>query len=152
MIVVGNKAPAFTLLNQNGEKVSLSDFLGKKVVLYFYPKDNTQGCSEQADLFNKMYELFKENNIEIIGISKDSIKSHIKFIEKYDLKFMLLSDEQKEVLQLYDVFKEKSMYGKMVMSTVRSTFIIDENGNVEKIFSKVKAKNNPEEVRDYFSL
>ena len=143
MIEVGMKAPDFELLNQDNELVKLSDYLGKKVILYFYPKDNTAGCSAQACGFSALYPQFLEKDAVVLGVSKDSVKSHQKFKEKYNLGFTLLSDESLDVIKAYDVWKEKNMYGKKVMGVVRTTFLIDENGYIVKIFNKVKAKDNP---------
>ena len=137
------KAPDFELLNQDNELVKLSDYLGKKVILYFYPKDNTAGCSAQACGFSALYPQFLEKDAVVLGVSKDSVKSHQKFKEKYNLGFTLLSDESLDVIKAYDVWKEKNMYGKKVMGVVRTTFLIDENGYIVKIFNKVKAKDNP---------
>lgn len=148
MLEVGTKAPDFTLLNQDGESVSLSQYLGKKVILYFYPKDNTPGCSQQACGFAKLYPEFQQKDAIILGISKDSVKSHKKFQEKYQLPFPILSDPELEVIQAYDVWKEKNMYGKKVMGVVRTTYLIDENGMIEKAYTKVKAAKNPEDMLD----
>ena len=146
MIQVGQKAPLFTLNDKDGKKVSLSDFLGKKVVLYFYPRDNTPGCTRQACAFAQSYSLFKEKNVEVIGISKDSVASHVKFAEKYSLPFVLLSDPELEAIKAYDVWQEKKMCGKVGMGVVRTTFIIDEEGNIEKIMPKVKPDTNALEI------
>ena len=146
IIKEGMKAPDFTLLDKEGNKISLSDFKGKKVVLYFYPKDNTSGCTKQAVAFASLYPKFKEKNVEIIGISKDSVASHVKFAEKYSLPFVLLSDEEKEAIFAYDVWQEKKMCGKVSMGVVRTTFIIDENGIIEKIINKVKPDTNATDV------
>ena len=146
MIEAGMKAPEFTLNDKDGKSVSLSDFLGKKVVLYFYPKDNTPGCTRQACAFAGAYEEFKNKNIEVIGISKDSVASHVKFAEKYNLPFILLSDTELEAIKAYGVWQEKKLYGKVSMGVVRTTFIIDENGNVEKIMPKVKPDTNAAEI------
>lgn len=142
----GTKAPDFTLPNKDGNMVSLSDFLGKKVVLYFYPKDNTPGCTRQACAFAAAYNGFKEKNVEVIGISKDSTASHVKFAEKYNLPFTLLSDSELEVIKAYGVWQEKKLYGKVSMGVVRSTYIIDENGLIEKAMPKVKPDTNAEEI------
>ena len=142
----GTKAPDFTLPDKDGKNVSLSDFLGKKVVLYFYPKDNTPGCTRQACAFAAAYDGFKEKNVEVIGISKDSIASHVKFAEKYNLSFTLLSDSELEVIKAYGVWQEKKLYGKVSMGVVRTTYIIDENGFVEKVMPKVKPDTNAEEI------
>jgi peroxiredoxin Q/BCP len=143
---VGNKAPAFTLPNQDGKKVSLKDFLGKKVVLYFYPKDNTPGCTKEACDFRDTFPKFEKSNAVILGVSPDTPESHKKFIEKHNLNFTLLSDTKKKVLEKYGVWKEKSMYGRKYMGVERTTVIIDENGRIEKIFPKVKVKGHAEEV------
>ena len=137
MLNIGDKAPDFTLCDKNGSPVSLSDFLGKKVVVYFYPKDNTPGCTRQACAFAGAYQEFKSKNVEVIGISKDSIASHVKFAEKYDLPFVLLSDPELAAIKAYGVWQEKKNYGKVSMGVVRSTFIIDEKGYIEKVMPKV---------------
>lgn len=149
MLEIGMKAPQFTLPDKDGNMVSLSDFLGKKVVLYFYPKDNTPGCTRQACAFAGAYESFKDNDIVVIGISKDSVASHKKFAEKYDLPFILISDKELEAIQAYGVWQEKKLYGKVSMGVVRTTFIIDENGNIEKIMPKVKPDTNAAEILEY---
>ena len=146
MLEVGRKAPEFTLMNQNGNPVSLSDFLGKKVVLYFYPKDNTPGCTRQACAFAAAYEGFKAKNVVVIGVSRDSVASHQKFAQKYDLPFILLSDPELQAIQAYGVWQEKKLYGKVSMGVVRTTFIIDEQGNLEKIMPKVKPDTNAAEI------
>lgn len=142
------KAINFNLPDQDGKMHQLSDYLGKKVILYFYPKDNTQGCSLQALGFKEYYEKLKEKNVEIIGISKDSVKSHARFSCKYELPFTLLSDESTEVIQAYGVWQEKKMYGKTYMGIVRTTFIIDEEGNIIKEMPKVKPQTNAKEIYD----
>ena len=146
MLETGIKAPEFTLNDKDGRSVSLSDFLGKKVVLYFYPKDNTPGCTRQACAFAGAYEEFKNRNIEVIGVSKDSVASHVKFAEKYNLPFILLSDPELEAIKAYGVWQEKKLYGKVSMGVVRTTFIIDENGNIQKIMPKVKPDTNAAEI------
>ena len=146
MLNIGDKAPDFTLCDKNGSPVSLSDFLGKKVVVYFYPKDNTPGCTRQACAFAGAYQEFKRKNVEVIGISKDSIASHVKFAEKYDLPFVLLSDPELAAIKAYGVWQEKKNYGKISMGVVRSTFIIDENGYIEKVMPKVKPDTNAAEI------
>ena len=146
MLQIGQKAPSFTLQDKDGRMVSLSDFLGKKVVLYFYPKDNTPGCSRQACAFASLYEGFKAKNIQVIGVSKDSVASHVKFAEKYNLPFILLSDKDLEAIKAYDVWQEKKMCGKIGMGVVRTTFIIDEQGNIQKIMDKVKPDTNAQEI------
>ncbi len=146
MLEIGMKAPEFTLPDQNGKEISLSDFLGKKVVLYFYPKDNTPGCTRQACAFGAEYEGFKEKNVVVIGISKDSVASHRNFAEKYALPFILLSDPERVAIEAYGVWKEKKDYGKVSMGVVRTTFLIDETGCVEKIMPKVKPDTNAREI------
>lgn len=142
MLEVGKKAPEFTLLNQNNEEISLSDYRGKKVILYFYPKDNTPGCTKQACGFKELYHNFIEKNVVVIGVSKDNVASHKRFEEKYQLPFTLLADPNLDVIKAYDVWKEKNMYGKKVMGIVRSTYLINEDGVIVKAFEKVKAADN----------
>ena len=149
MLQIGTKAPNFTLTNENGEQISLSNYLGQKVVVYFYPKDNTPGCTKQACAFRDAYEGFKEQNVVVIGISKDSEKSHANFIKKHDLNFILLSDPNLEAIQAYDVWKEKKLYGKVSMGVVRSTYIINEEGMIEYVFEKAKPDTNAYEILDY---
>lgn len=149
MLNIGDKAPNFTLPDKDGNNISLSDFLGRKVILYFYPKDNTPGCTKQACGFSENIQEFENNNTIIIGISKDSQKSHQNFTQKYDLKINLLSDVERQAIESYGVWQEKKLYGKVSMGIVRTTFVIDEQGNIEKIFDKVKAAQNPEEVLEY---
>ena len=151
MIQEGTKAPNFTLNDKDGNTVSLSDFLGKKVVLYFYPKDNTPGCSRQACAFASAYAGFKNKNTVVIGISKDSVASHVKFAEKYSLPFILLSDPDRVAIEAYGVWQEKKMCGKVGMGVVRTTFIIDENGIVEKVMEKVKPDTNAAEILEYLA-
>ena len=146
MLEVGQKAPDFTLKYKNGKDISLSDFRGKKVVLYFYPKDNTPGCTRQACAFSGLYSEFQKKGIEVIGVSKDSIASHIKFAEKHNLSFILLSDPELTAIQAYGVWQEKKLYGKVSMGVVRTTFIIDENGIIEKVMPKVKPDTNASEI------
>ena len=146
MLKIGMNAPDFTLCDKNGREVSLSDFLGKKVVLYFYPKDNTPGCTRQACAFAGAYKEFLEKGVEVIGISKDSVASHVKFAEKYNLPFVLLSDPELVAIQAYGVWQEKKLYGKVSMGVVRTTFIIDEKGIIEKIMPKVKPDTNAAEI------
>ena len=146
MLEIGMKAPEFTLNDKNGESVSLSDFLGKKVGLYFYPKDNTPGCSRQACAFAGAYEDFQKKGVVVIGVSKDSVASHQKFAEKYQLPFILLSDPKLEAINAYGVWQEKKMCGKVSMGVVRTTFLIDEQGMIEEIMPKVKPDTNAEEI------
>lgn len=140
------KAPDFTLFDKDGSPVTLSSFLGKKVVLYFYPKDNTPGCTRQACAFADAYKGFVDKNVEVIGISKDSVASHKKFAEKFGLPFILLSDPELLAINAYGVWQEKKMCGKVSMGVVRTTFIIDENGNISKIMPKVKPDTNASEI------
>ena len=142
----GTKAPDFTLFNKDGKEVSLSDFLGKKVVLYFYPKDNTPGCTRQACAFAGLYNEFKKKNVEVIGISKDSVASHQKFAEKHGLDFILLSDPELTVIKAYNVWQEKKLYGKVSMGVVRTTYLIDQSGIIVKAIGKVKAADNPAQM------
>ena len=151
MLEANRKAPDFTLTDKDGRQVSLSDFLGKKIVLYFYPKDNTPGCTRQACAFAAAYEQFKEQDVVVIGISKDSTASHQKFAQKYDLPFILLSDPELQAIQAYDVWQEKKLYGKVSMGVVRTTYIIDEQGNIEKVMPKVKPDTNAAEILDYLA-
>ena len=151
MLTVGTKAPDFTLNDQNGAEVRLSDFLGKKVVLYFYPKDNTPGCTRQACAFAGSYAAFKEQDVVVIGVSKDSVASHVKFAQKYELPFILLSDPELQAIQAYDVWQEKKLYGKVSMGVVRSTYIIDEQGMIEKVMPKVKPDTNAAEILEYLA-
>lgn len=146
MLQQGTKAPDFTLPDKDGNAVSLSDFLGKKVVLYFYPKDNTPGCTRQACAFAGAYAEFQNKNIAVIGVSKDSIASHVKFAEKYNLPFVLLSDTELDAIKKYDVWQEKKMCGKVGMGVVRTTYIIDEKGFIEKVMPKVKPDTNAQEI------
>lgn len=148
MVEEGKKAPQFTLKTGDGEKVSLKDYLGKKVVLYFYPKDNTSGCTKEACDFRDAHPNFKKLNAVVFGVSADSEESHKKFSDKHDLPFTLLSDPDKKVIEKYGVWKEKSMYGKKYMGIERSTFIIDEKGKIQKIFPKVRVKGHVEKVLD----
>ena len=146
MLEIGTKAPDFTLPDQNGNMHSLSEYRGKKVILYFYPKDNTPGCTKQACGFAERYPQFTEKGAVVLGISKDSVASHKKFEEKYGLPFTILSDPELVAIQAYDVWQEKKNYGKTYMGVVRSTYLIDENGKIVKAFEKVKAADNPEQM------
>lgn len=149
MLEAGTKAPDFTLEDKDGNLVSLSDFKGKKVVVYFYPKDNTPGCTRQACAFAGAYTQFEKLGVPVIGISKDSARSHRNFAEKHELPFILLSDPELKAIQAYDVWKEKKLYGKVSMGVVRSTYIIDENGMIEKVMEKVKPDTNAGEILEY---
>ena len=147
MLKEGNKAPQFTLPDDEGNKVALKDFIGSRVVLYFYPKDNTSGCTKEACEFRDAFPEFEKLNAVVLGVSPDSVESHRKFKEKHNLPFKLLSDTEKKVLEKYGVWQEKSMYGRKYMGVVRTTVLIDEKGKVTKIFPKVKVKGHVEEVR-----
>ncbi|MBQ2990256.1 MAG: peroxiredoxin [Clostridia bacterium] len=149
MLEIGSKAPDFTLSGKDGNAVSLSDFAGKKVVLYFYPKDNTPGCTRQACAFAASYEAFKSLDAVVIGVSKDSVTSHAKFAAKYDMPFILLADPELEAIRAYDVWQEKKLYGKVSMGVVRTTYVIDENGMIEKAMPKVKPDTNAAEILAY---
>lgn len=146
MLEVGMPAPAFCLQDANGNSVSLSDFRGKRVVLYFYPKDSTPGCTRQACAFAGAYEAFRQRDVEVIGISRDSVASHSRFAEKYSLPFHLLSDPTLEVIQAYGVWQEKKNYGKVSMGVVRTTFLIDADGRIERVMPRVKPDTNAEEI------
>jgi peroxiredoxin Q/BCP len=148
MVEEGKKAPAIKLKNQDDKTVSLNDFKDQNIVLYFYPKDNTSGCTKEACNFRDEFPKFGKLDAVILGVSPDLVKSHKKFAEKYNLPFDLLSDEKKEVVQKYDVWKEKNMYGRKYMGVVRSTFIIDKNKKIRKIFSKVKVADHNKEVME----
>lgn len=149
MLEAGMKAPDFTLKDKDGNIVNLSDFLGKRVVLYFYPKDSTPGCTRQACAFAAAYEDFKRTDVIVIGISKDSVSSHQKFAEKHQLPFILLSDPELQAIQAYGVWQEKKLYGKVSMGVVRTTFVIDASGNIEKVMAKVKPDTNASEILQY---
>ena len=146
MLEIGMMAPDFTLSDGKGREVSLSDFRGKRVVLYFYPKDNTPGCTRQACAFRGAYSGFREKGVEVIGISRDSAASHAKFAEKYSLPFTILSDPDMKVINAYDVLKEKKMYGKVSTGVERTTFIISPDGEIERIMRKVKPDTNASEI------
>jgi len=152
MLKVGDKAPNFTLNDKDGNAVSLSDFAGKRAVVYFYPRDNTPGCTRQACAFAAAYDGFRGNDIAVIGISRDSVASHQKFAEKYDLPFILLSDPDIEAIQAFGVWQEKKLYGKVSMGIVRSTFVISPEGIVEKVFPKAKPDTNAAEILEYLGM
>ena len=151
MLEINTKAPDFTLPDKDDNPVSLTDFRGRKVVLYFYPKDNTPGCTRQACAFAAAYDRFRSMDVTVIGVSKDSVSSHLKFAQKYDLPFILLSDPELQAIQAYDVWKEKKLYGKVSMGVVRTTYIIDEQGNIEKVMPKVKPDTNAAEILEYLT-
>ena len=146
MLEVGMKAPDFTLQDRSGREISLSDFLGGRVVLYFYPKDNTPGCTRQACAFAGLYGEFQKRGVTVIGISRDSVASHQKFAEKYGLPFVLLSDPELQAISAYGVWQEKKMCGKVSMGVVRTTFVIGEDGTVERVMPKVKPDTNAAEI------
>lgn len=149
MLETGTKAPVFSLPDKEGNMVSLSDFAGKKVVLYFYPKDNTPGCTRQACAFASAYGEFQRRNVAVIGVSRDTAASHRKFAEKYELPFLLLSDPELSAIQAYGVWQEKKNYGKVSMGVVRTTFVIGEQGVIEKVMPKVKPDTNAAELLEY---
>lgn len=149
MLEVGTKAPDFTLKNQEGQEVSLSQFAGKRVVLYFYPRDNTPGCTRQACGFAQNYEGFTQRDVVVIGVSKDSVASHLKFAQKYELPFVLLADPDLQAIQAYGVWQEKKLYGKVSMGVVRTTYVIDPQGVIEKVMPKVKPDTNAAEILAY---
>ena len=151
MLEIGMKAPDFTLPDQDGNEVSLSSFFGKRVVLYFYPRDNTPGCTRQACAFAGSYEAFKSQDVVVIGVSKDSVASHLKFAAKYELPFILLSDPELQAIKAYDIWQEKKLYGKVSMGVVRATYVIDENGMIEKVMPKVKPDTNAAEILAYLA-
>lgn len=149
MLEVKDKAPNFELEGRDGTVVQLSDFLGKKVVVYFYPKDNTPGCTRQACAFASVFQEYEDLGVKVIGISKDSLSSHNNFAQKYELPFILLSDPDRKAIEAFGVWQEKKMYGKVSMGVVRSTFLIDEEGYIEKIWKKAKPDTNAQDILDY---
>lgn len=149
MLEAGMQAPDFMLPDQNGTMVRLSDFRGQKVIVYFYPKDQTPGCTKEACAFGTSYPRYESLGIPVIGISKDSVASHKKFAEKYNLPFILVSDTELEAIQSYDVWQEKKLYGKVSMGVVRTTYLIDEEGRIERVWLKVKPDTNAEEILEY---
>lgn len=149
MLMEGQKAPAFTLPDEKGIHHSLTDFIGKKVVLYFYPRDNTPGCTREAQAFKMAYDVLQSHGVEVIGVSKDSQNSHTKFKEKYGLPFILLSDPDLDAIKAYEVWQEKKLYGKTSFGVVRTTYLIDEEGTIEKIYAKVKPDLNAGEIIAY---
>ena len=146
MLAIGTNAPEFELLDQNGQARRLSDYRGRRVILYFYPKDMTSGCTKQACAFGELYPQFREKGAVVLGVSKDSVASHKRFEEKYGLPFPLLSDPELNVIRAYDVWKEKMNYGKVTMGVIRTTYLIDENGIIVRAFDKVKAADNPAQM------
>lgn len=144
----GDKAPAFTANDQNGKPVSLGDFAGKKVILYFYPKDDTPGCTAEACSFRDNYQSLQQKGFEIIGVSTDDEKSHTKFVSKFQLPFTLIADTDKKIVEAYSVWGEKSMYGKKYMGTTRKTFVINNDGTIAKIIDKVDTQNSSQQVLD----
>lgn len=149
MLEAGIKAPEFILNDKDGNEIKRSDYMGKKIVLYFYPKDDTPGCTKQACAFASSFEEFKKKDVVVIGVSKDSIKSHQKFADKYNLPFILASDPELAAIKAYDVWQEKKLYGKAYMGVARVTYIIDENGIIEKVFPKAKPDTNAAEILEY---
>jgi len=145
-LTAGNKAPMFEGVNQNGKKISLNDFEGKKLILYFYPKDNTPGCTAEACNLNDNYEMWINKGYEVVGVSPDNEKSHLKFIDKCGLKFNLIADTENKILEAYNAWGEKSMYGKKYMGVLRTTYVIDENGIIESVFDKVDTKNHTKQI------
>ena len=151
MLQPGTKAPDFALPDKDGNTVRLSNFAGKRIVLYFYPRDNTPGCTRQACAFARSYDAFREKDVVVIGISKDSVASHLKFAQKYELPFVLLSDPELQAIQAYDVWQEKKNYGKVSMGVVRTTYLIGADGVIEKTMAKVKPDTNADEILAYLS-
>jgi len=149
MLEAGQKAPDFTLQDKDGKEVSLSEFRGKKVIVYFYPKDDTPGCTRQACAFAGSYVGFQNLGAVVIGISKDSVESHQKFAQKYELPFILLADPEHKTIEAFDVWQEKNNYGKVSMGVVRTTYIINEDGMIEKVMKNVKPDTNAEEILEY---
>lgn len=152
MLKAGDKAPEINLPDKDGTMVRLSDFKGKKVVVYFYPRDNTSGCTRQAVAFKEVYDRFKDHGIVLIGISKDSVASHQKFAAKNELPFLLLADTEHSAIQDYDVWQEKRMYGKTSMGVVRTTYVIDESGIIERVYEKAKPDRNAGEIMEYLKI
>jgi len=151
-LAIGDKAPAFEGVNQHGKKITLNDFKGKKLILYFYPKDNTPGCTAEACDLNDNYEMWISKGYQVVGVSPDNEKSHLKFIEKFNLKFDLIADTETKVLEAYGVWGEKSMYGKKYMGVLRTTFVISENGIIEAVFEKVDTKNHSTQITSSLNI
>jgi peroxiredoxin Q/BCP len=148
----GDKAPLFEGINQNGEKISLNDFKGKKLILYFYPKDNTPGCTAESCNLNDNYEMWLKKGYDVVGVSPDNEKSHLKFIDKYNLKFNLIADTDHEILEAYDAWGEKSMYGKKYMGVIRTTYVINEEGVIEAVFEKVQTKDHTNQIIETLNI
>lgn len=151
-LTAGDKAPMFEGVNQNGKKISLNDFQGKKLILYFYPKDNTPGCTAEACDLNDNYEMWIKKGYEVVGVSPDNEKSHLKFIDKFGLKFNLIADTENKILEAYNAWGEKSMYGKKYMGVLRTTYIINENGIIEAVFDKVDTKNHTKQIIEALNI
>ncbi len=151
MLQVGTKAPDFTLFDKDGNEVTLSSYYGKgtPIVVYFYPRDNTPGCTKQACAFRDTYAEYQKLQVPVIGISKDSVKSHFNFATKHELPFLLVSDPERKAIEAFDVWQEKKLYGKVSMGVVRTTYVIDENGVIEKVYENVKAEKNADEILAY---
>jgi peroxiredoxin Q/BCP len=148
----GDKAPLFEGVNQDGKKISLSDFKGKKLILYFYPKDNTPGCTAESCNLNDNYEMWLSKGYEVVGVSPDNEKSHLKFIDKFGLKFNLIADTKNEILEAYGAWGEKSMYGKKYMGVLRTTYVIDENGIIKAVFGKVETANHTKQITEALNI
>jgi thioredoxin-dependent peroxiredoxin len=148
----GDKAPDFSGINQDGKEIKLSDFAGKKLILYFYPKDDTSGCTAESCNLNDNYNQWLEKGFEVVGVSPDSVESHQKFRNKFNLKFDLIADTEKEILQAYGAWGEKSMYGKKYMGVLRTTFVIDENGTIQEVFEKVQTKDHTNQILESINL
>jgi peroxiredoxin Q/BCP len=151
-LAAGDKAPQFEGVNQNGEKISLNDFKGKKLILYFYPKDNTPGCTAESCNLNANYEMWLNKGYDVVGVSPDNEKSHLKFIDKFGLKFNLIADTKNEILEAYGVWGEKSMYGKKYMGVLRTTYVIDGNGIIESVFEKVDTGNHTKQIIEALNI
>lgn len=151
-LAAGDKAPLFEGVNQNGEKISLNDFKGKKLILYFYPKDNTPGCTAESCNLNDNYEMWLNKGYDVVGVSPDNEKSHLKFIDKFGLKFNLLADTKNEILEAYGAWGEKSMYGKKYMGVLRTTYVIGENGIIEAVFEKVETGNHTKQIIEALNI
>lgn len=151
-LVAGDKAPLFEGLTQRGEKISLNDFKGKKLILYFYPKDNTPGCTAESCNLNENYDMWLKKGYDVVGVSPDNEKSHVKFIDKFGLKFNLIADTNHEILEAFGAWGEKSMYGKKYMGVIRTTYVIDENGIIEAVFEKVDTANHTSQIIETLNI